>query len=147
MRGAAHDDGVEHAHRRAAQQLRGRRGQRGEVQRVAEVVVNPLRPLAEGRVPGPRVPRSRGFHVTRSHHCRPVEDGGPVVVGHGAVQRVVGVEVPHRGLQQPYDGAGHQLPQHHRACAQDSDGGCLDCLDTRASNGGLRKFHNHGEGL
>ena len=52
MRGAAHDDGVEHAHGRAAQQLRGRRGQRGEVERVAEVVVDPLRPLAEARVPG-----------------------------------------------------------------------------------------------
>ena len=60
VRGAAHDDGVEHAHGRAAQQLRGRRGQRGEVERVAEVVVDPLRPLAEARVPGSLVTRSRG---------------------------------------------------------------------------------------
>ena len=60
VRGAAHDDGVEHAHGRAAQQLRGRRGQRGEIERVAEVVVDPLRPLAEARVPGSLVTRSRG---------------------------------------------------------------------------------------
>ena len=60
VRGAAHDDGVEHAHGRAAQQLRGRRGQRGEVERVAEVVVDPLRPLAQARVPGSLVTRSRG---------------------------------------------------------------------------------------
>ena len=73
VRGAAHDDGVEHAHRRAAQQLRGRRGQRGEVQRVAEVVVNPLRPLAEGSVPG-----SRGPEVTRfpCHEVTPLPTCG-----------------------------------------------------------------------
>ena len=60
VRGAAHDDGVEHAHGRAAQQLRGRGGQRGEVECVAEVVVDPLRPLAQARVPGSLVTRSRG---------------------------------------------------------------------------------------
>ena len=69
VRGAAHDDGVEHAHGRAAQQLRGRRGQRGEIERVAEVVVDPLRPLAQARVPGSLVTRSRGHEVTPVPTC------------------------------------------------------------------------------
>ena len=49
--GAAHHDGVEDPHRGPGHQLRGRGGQGREVERVTEVVMGPLRPLAQRTVP------------------------------------------------------------------------------------------------
>ena len=109
--GGAHHDGVEDAHRGPAQQLRGRRGQRGEVERVTEVVVSSLRPLTQGAVPSECI----FLNILRDMRFKPVENGRTIEIGHVTVKCFVLFNVTHCALENIDDVLRDNLMENHGA--------------------------------